>query len=272
MGNVPLSPRSINRTLLYGEGLFETFRVYRGRRVPLLKAHCRRMGKGAEAFGFPFSASAFEDAVEGALKEIPEEGEARLRITLEVFGEERAEESNFVAYWSPLPGIDHRYTEGVRILVAPFRRSSASPLLQFKTTNYFENSYARRWAKGQGFDDALFLNERGEVTEATTANLLLIHRRKLITPPVSAGLLPGITRHFLLLSADQIGLTPEERIVTLRDLSEAEEIVLSNAVVEVLSVREIAGAFTRTPPFGWAKSLQAAYRENISLWENKENK
>ena len=259
----------INRTLLYGEGLFETLHVYRDRRVPLLKAHCRRMFKGAEAFGFPLSAGAFEEAVESTLREIPEGEEARLRITLEVFGEERAEESHLMTHWSPLAGIDHLYTEGVRILVAPFRRSSSSPLLPFKTTNYFENSYARSWAKGQGFDDALFLNERGEVTEATTANLLLIHGRKLITPPISAGLLPGLARHFLLLSADQIGLTPEERIVTLQDLREAEEVILSNAVVEVLPVREIAGAFTRHSPFGWAKSLRTAYRENIFLWEGK---
>jgi len=259
----------INRTLLYGEGLFETLRVYHGRRVPLLQAHRRRMARGAEALGFPFSAEAFEEAMEGALKEIPEEQEARLRITLEVFGEEKAEESQLSTHWSPLTGGDHRSTEGVRILLAPFQRSSSSPLLQFKTTNYFENSYARRWAKGQGFDDALFLNERGEVSEATTANILLIHRRRLITPPLSVGLLPGIARHFLLLSADQIGLSPEERIVTLQELQEAEEILLSNAVVEVLPVQEIAGAFTRSPPFGWAKSLRAAYRENIFLWEKK---
>ncbi len=259
----------INRTLLYGEGLFETLHVYRGQRVPLLQAHGRRMSKGAEAFRFPFSAEAFEEAVKTALKEIPEEQEARLRITLEIYGDEKAEESNLVVHWSPLSGIDPRSTEGIRILIAPFRRSSSSPLLQFKTTNYFENSYARSYARGQGFDDALFLNEREEVTEATTANLLLIHQRRLITPPVSAGLLPGIARHFLLLSADQIGLTPEERVLTLQDLHEAEEVLLSNAVVEVLPVREIAGTFTRTPPFGWAKSLRAAYRESISLWEGK---
>jgi branched-subunit amino acid aminotransferase/4-amino-4-deoxychorismate lyase len=254
---------------LYGEGLFETLHVYREKRVPLLKAHCRRMAKGAEAFGFPFSPEAFEEVVETALQEISGEQEARLRITLEIYGDEQAEESHLVSHWSPLTGIDRLYAEGVRILFTPFRRSSSSPLLPFKTTNYFENSYARRWARGQGFDDALFLNERGEVTETTTANLLLIHERRLITPPISAGLLPGIARHFLLLSADQIGLSPEERIVTLHDLQAAEEIILSNAVAEVLPVREIAGAFTRQPPFGWATSLRAAYRENIFLWENK---
>jgi len=259
----------INRTLLYGEGLFETLRIYPGQQVPLLPFHCRRMRKGAEALGFPFSPQAFEEAVETTLKAIPQEQEARLRITLEVFGEERAEESHLLTHWSSLPAVDPRLGEGVRVLLAPFRRSSSSPLLPFKTTNYFENSYARRWARDQGCDDALFLNERGEVTETTTANLLLIHRRTLITPPVSAGLLPGIARHILMLSADQIGLHPEERSVTPRDLQEADEAVLSNAVVEVLPVREVAGLLNRRPPFGWATSLRAAYRQNIFLWAKK---
>jgi branched-subunit amino acid aminotransferase/4-amino-4-deoxychorismate lyase len=256
----------VNRTLLYGEGLFETLRVYRGQQVPLLRFHCRRMQKGAAALGFPFSPEEFEKTVEATVKVIPQGLEARLRVTLEVYGTGRPEASRLVAQWSPLPEADRRLSEGVRICLAPFRRSSSSPLLAFKTTNYFENSYARRWAEDQGFDDALFLNERGEVTEATAANVLLIHQRTLITPPASAGLLPGIARHFLLLSADQIGLQPEERTVTLQDLQEAEEIVLSNAVVEVLPVRHIADTCTRRPPFGWAKSLLAAYRQNVFLW------
>jgi len=251
----------INRTLLYGEGLFETLRVYRGRQVPLLEAHCRRMARGAEFFRFPFSPSAFRRAVEEGLQGISEEAEARLRVTLEVWGEEGPVETRLIACSVPLRGTDEG--EGVRLIRAPFARSSGSPLLAFKTTNYFENSYARQWARFQGYDDALFFNERAEVTETTAANLFLIREQNLVTPPVSAGLLPGIARGVVLSCAKGHGLVPEERPVTAADLQGAEEILLSNAVIEVVPVREIAGIFAGRSPFDRTGALRAAYREQV---------
>ncbi|MFQ5656086.1 MAG: aminotransferase class IV [Candidatus Methylomirabilales bacterium] len=256
-------PGRINRTLLYGEGLFETMRAYSGRRVPLLQAHCRRMALGAEFFGFPFSATAFEAAVEGELQRIPDDDDARLRVTLEVWGEEGPEDTTFVTQSSPITMMDESYSQGVRLVSAPFSRSSTSPLLAFKTTNYFENSYARQWAQRQGFYDALFSNERGEISETTTANLFLVRGRSLITPPVSAGLLPGIARHRLLASAKSCGLFGEERPVTSADLMEADQVMLTNAIVEVLPVKGIAGLFTGSLPFDRAVALRAAYRKHL---------
>ncbi len=253
----------INRTLLYGEGLFETLRVYRGRRVPLLEAHCRRMAQGAEFFGFPFSSTAFEVAIEAELLNIPAEEEARLRVTLEVWGDEGPEEIKFITHSSPLTVMNQSYQEGVRLISAPFSRSSTSPLLTFKTTSYFENSYARQWARREGFYDALFFNERGEITETTTANLFLVRGRSLITPPVSAGLLPGIARHHVLVSAEHSRLVAEERPVSTADLDGAEEVLLSNAVVEVLPVKEIAGLYTGRSSTEWAGALRTAYREFV---------
>lgn len=251
----------VNRTLLYGEGLFETVRVYRGRQVPLLEAHCRRMGRGAEFFRFPFSPSAFRTAVHEELQMVSEESEARLRVTLEVWGEEDPVETRLIARSAPLSGTD--VGEGVRLIPAPFARSSGSPLLAFKTTNYFENSYARQWARLQEYDDALFFNERAEVTETTAANIFLIREATLVTPPVSAGLLPGIARGVVLACAKGRGLIAEERPVTVADLQGAEEILLSNAVIEVVPVREIAGVFRGRSPFDRAGALRAAYREQV---------
>jgi branched-subunit amino acid aminotransferase/4-amino-4-deoxychorismate lyase len=256
-------PRRINRTLLYGEGLFETLRVYPGRRVPLLQAHCRRMALGAEFFAFPFSPTAFEAAIEAELQTIPDQEEVRLRVTLEVWGEEGPEETTFITHSSAITVTGQSYLEGVRLVFAPFSRLSNSPLLAFKTTNYFENSYARQWARRQGFYDALFYNERQEITEATTANLFLIRGRSLITPPVSAGLLPGIARHHLHANAKDCGLFVDERPVTTADLEEADDVLLSSAVVEVLAVKEIAGLFTGRPPFDRTVALRAAYRKAL---------
>lgn len=259
----------INRTLLYGEGLFETLRVYSGRKVPLLEAHSQRMALGAKFFRFPFSSSGFAGAVAGELEQISQKEEARLRVTLEIWGEEGPEETRFVTYSSPLTATNKRDREGVRLIKAPFSRSSGSPLLAFKTTNYFENNYARQWARDQGYYDALLFNEREEITETTAANLFLIRGRSLITSPVSAGLLPGIARGVLFAGAGQSGLVAEERPVTTADLEGADEVMLSNAVVEVQPVKEIAGIFTGRSPFTWAVALRDAYREYVFVGQRK---
>ncbi len=259
----------INRTLLYGEGLFETLRVYSGRKVPLLEAHSQRMALGAKFFRFPFSSSGFAGAVAGELEQISQKEEARLRVTLEVWGEEGPEETRFVTHSSPLTATNKRDREGVRLIKAPFSRSSGSPLLAFKTTNYFENNYARQWARDQGYYDALLFNEREEITETTAANLFLIRGRSLITSPVSAGLLPGIARGVLFAGAGQSGLVAEERPVTTADLEGADEVMLSNAVVEVQPVKEIAGIFTGRSPFTWAVALRDAYREYVFVGQRK---
>lgn len=259
----------INRTLLFGEGLFETLRVYPGRKVPLLEAHCQRMALGAEFFGFPFSATNFARAVEDALQGVGDQGEARLRMTLEVWGEDHPEETRLVAHSTPLQETDQHEGDGVRLVGAPFSRSSGSPLLAFKTTNYFENSYARQWARHQGYYDALFFNDRGEITETTTANVFLIRGRSLITSPVSAGLLPGVARSLLLASAGDNDLVAEERPVTTADLESADEVMVSNAVVELLPVKEIGGIFSGTPPFAWTAALRVAYREALFGREKK---
>lgn len=259
----------VNRTLLYGEGLFETIRVYPGRQIPLLEAHGRRMASGAAFFGFPFSSTAFGEAVHAEIERIPKETDARLRVTLEVWGDEGPEETQYVTHCAPVRVEDQSYLGGVRLIAAPFSRSSTSPLLAFKTTNYFENSYARHWARDQGFYDALFFNERGEITETTTANLFLIRGRSLITPPVSAGLLPGIARRHLMANAKRYSLAAEERPLTAADFKTAGEVVITNAIVEVLPVKEIAHLFTGRSAFEQAAALRAAYRDALFTRETQ---
>lgn len=264
-----MNPERVNRTLLYGEGLFETVRVYPGRNTPLLDAHGRRMARGAEFFQFPFSKTAFAEAVRMELERLSDQADARLRVTLEVWGAEGPEESCFVTHSSPLPAADPHRQEGVCLVKAPFSRCSDSPLLGFKTTNYLENSYGRQWARQRGYYDALFFNERGEIAETATANLFLIRGRSLITPEISSGLLPGIARGVVLAIAKSVDLSVEERPVSPADLERADEVLLSNAVVEILPVKEIDGIFAGRPPYHWAPALGAKYRERVLTGESE---
>ncbi|MBI5166631.1 MAG: aminotransferase class IV family protein [candidate division NC10 bacterium] len=251
----------INRTLMYGQGLFETLRVYSRRRVGFLDEHIRRMAEGAAFFCIPFLEEEFLITLEKALHTISKDAEARLRITLEVYGEEGPEAYKLVAQMEPLTLPEDLYQKGVSLTLAPFKRHSQSPLTRFKTTSYLENLYARSWARTRGFYDALFLNEKGELMEASASNLFYIKGDSLITPSGECGLLPGIVRGTLLGIAGELGLRTKEERVGLDELAGAEEVFLTNSVVEVLPAREVEGIWTGTGSFYRSEALRKAYRE-----------
>ncbi len=260
----------ISRTRLYGQGLFETLRVYPQRRVGFPNEHIRRMEEGAAFFGIPFSKQGFLLTLKKALNAIPEDAEARLRITLEAYGEERAESSKLTAQWKPLVIPEGLYQQGATLTLAPFPRHCQSPLTRFKTTSYLENIYTRTWAQARGFYDALFLNEKGEIMEASAANLFYIRGNSLVTPSLDSGLLPGIVRATILRIAGELGLQGKERGVTLDELGRAEEVFLTNSIIEVLPVKGVEGIWMAPAPFSRSQAFRKAYRERALQNEGRD--
>lgn len=101
-------------------------------------------------------------------------------------------------------------TEPVRVCINEFRRISNSPIHSVKSLNYLENIIARREARLKGYDEAVFLNERGEIAEGTASNIFWVANDILYTPSVKCGILPGIIRGILMDSANTLGLGVEE--------------------------------------------------------------
>ena len=91
-----------------------------------------------------------------------------------------------------------------------FRRISDSPIYGVKSLNYLENIIARREARLNGYDEAVFLNERGEIAEGTASNIFWVKKDTLYTPSVECGILPGIIREILIDSVNALGLGVEE--------------------------------------------------------------
>lgn len=106
------------------------------------------------------------------------------------------------------------------------RTCSTDVLLRHKTTHRGLYDSQFRLAQEQGFDEVLFLNERGEVTEGAISNVFAKLGGRLVTPPLASGVLPGIYRRHLL---DAVA-SAEERVLTLGDLQGAEEVYLCNSV------------------------------------------
>lgn len=224
---------------LYGEGLFETMRSRNGR-IAYLDRHLHRLTHSAERVDLPLPD---ESLLRWGLAETLEslgEGEGRMRLTVT-----RGSAGAFDAP-SPVPPtllVTGRSAlpppAAWRALWSPIRRDEAHPLARVKSGNYWVNLMARREARSRGADEALFLNRRGEVTEGSVSNLFLLSDGVLTTPPVEAGLLPGILRSVLLDRAGEIGLEAEVRTVAPEDLYRSEGALLTNAVVGVVPLLSI---------------------------------
>ena len=127
-------------------------------------------------------------------------------------------------------------SESFRLLVSPYRVNSLSPLAGVKSCNYLENLMALDEAKARGFDEAIMLNERGEVTSAVMANVFWLKDDVLYTPSLKTGCLPGTTREFVLEN-----LECREVEETVDRLHSADAIFLTSAGLGVFQVTEFDG-------------------------------
>jgi branched-subunit amino acid aminotransferase/4-amino-4-deoxychorismate lyase len=253
-----------NRTLLFGEGLFETFRVYKGRKLAFVEEHLDRMAEGANFFALPFSGEKALETLSLALEEIPQSSEARLRLNLLCYGDHGAEKSAFNASWEPLQEKNTWQEQGVKLALAPFQKFSGSPLVKFKTTSYLENIFVFKWARKQGFFDALFTNERGELTEGCISNVFFLRKGHILTPPTSAGLLAGVTRRQVIETARENRIPMKEQTVVSEDLDRYDGALVTNSVIEVLPASTIGDVEYPIPDVfetlreGYQKRLEGA--------------
>lgn len=134
------------------------------------------------------------------------------------------------------------FERGVHLSVVERRRNSPRALdPRVKTGNYLNNVLALAEAKQGGADDALMLNERGEVAEATTSNVYVVRDGALLTPEIAAGILEGTSRRRLLGLCRDAGIPAREGRVTPDDLARAQELFLSSSVRGVMPVTRLDG-------------------------------
>lgn len=238
-GEVALSP--LDRGVLYGDGLFETMRAYGGR-VFRLAAHLERLQAAAPVvrMALPWSKEELADAVTGLLV-ASGLGDAYLRLTV-LRGEgppgpappAEAVPHYFVIARSLVPYPERRYRDGATAIVAATRQNESSPLAGIKSTSYLNHVLAIGEARDAGVDEALLLNNRGELAEGATSNLFAVRGDTLLTPPVACGCLPGIARAVVLERAPTLGLAVSPEPFSLPDLLAADEAFLTNSLMEVM--------------------------------------
>lgn len=192
---------AISSAALYGKGVFTTIAIYDGEPF-VWEKHWRRLASDAKTVGVDLSGFS-EESVRGAVDEIVRHNavsDGRTRITF-------FDNSSGAIWPSGVPGTtslliitgDKRAeVDGLRIGISPYPVNSRSPLAGIKSCNYLENQMARDEAKQRGFDEAIRLNERGEIASACMANLFWLKDERLYTPSLKTGCLAGTTREFVM--------------------------------------------------------------------------
>ncbi|RFB05772.1 aminotransferase class IV [Parvularcula marina] len=216
--------RAQDRGLLLGDGLFETLKVSKGRALFLTK-HLARLQVSGQSLGFQINRHMLRNGVHELLEaEGAKDGSMRITVTrgpaprgLSPVPVSEQTPVVFIAFFAgaapaALPDVPDR------LIAAPFVRSSGAVSSRYKTLSYTDNLAAMAFAKDEQAADVLFFNERGEVTSTTMANIFVRTGIGYMTPPLSAGILPGITRDVLLEEAAEAGITMEVRPLKPEDL------------------------------------------------------
>ncbi|MCB1159797.1 MAG: aminotransferase class IV, partial [Leptospiraceae bacterium] len=131
--------------------------------------------------------------------------------------------------------------KGLRLKVSSWRRLSDNliPTISKASGGYVNSALAKSEAAQEGYDDAIFLDTRGMVSEASAANLFLVKNGELVTPGLSASVLEGITRRSIMQLAEDRNIKVRERDVIRSELYTSDEVFLSGTGVQVAWVKEI---------------------------------
>lgn len=233
--------------LLYGDGVFEGIRLYNGC-VFKLEEHLERLEYSAKAIllDLPLNREQFKKAVcdtclandlqNGYVRLVVTRGPGHLGLTPDGCGP-----GNVIIIADDIQLYpEELYKNGLKIISVPTRRINASALPPaIKSLNYLNNILAKIEAKKVGYQEALMLNDKGEIAECTGDNVFIISKGVLFTPPLDAGSLRGITRGAVIDLAEELGFPCREQALTRYDLWTADECFLTGTAAEVIPCVEV---------------------------------
>jgi len=264
----------LDRGFLYGDAIYEVWRTYDGV-IFAWEEHWNRLRASAQALHMrlPFApgqmlpeirrtVSAYRGQVPG-----PQELYIRLQVTrgdgaigLDVA---LAESPGFVLLVQPCPAIPpDKLQTGLRLSIATSLRRNPIESLDpaWKTGNYLNNLLCLREARARGADDVVMLNLAGEVTESAVSNIAFVRDGGFVTPPLSAGILGGITRSLLLNGfAASAGIAGSQETVRPSDLRSMDECFLLSTTKDIVPVCAIDDQAFKTGPESVASRLKAAF-------------
>ena len=236
---------------LHGAGLFETMRAYHGR-VFRLDAHLDRLMASAEKLLFPLERPdlPLTSDFDGLLSR-NELSEARLRLTVSagpMIGLESGEGNTnhgrpkltVCATASPLTLYPPElFAKGMTVAISSYKVSPDDPVAGHKCTCYLPRLLALREARARRCGEALWFTTNNRLSEGSISNVFVVGGGKLATPPLDTPVLPGITRAAIIELAAAAGIEVEQKPLTINDLLDADEVFLTNSIMEVMPVCQV---------------------------------
>lgn len=240
----------LDRGFLYGDSVFETLRTY-GKKPFALQEHMDRLQKSAEQvlIDLPVSLAQISSEITRAVEQADfDESYVRVMLTrgqgalgLDPRAAVRPLRVLIVAPLPPPPLEDYR--SGVSVITFQTSRvQDDTPAAGAKIGNYLVAVLAHKQAAESGAKEALIKNVAGEVVEGATSNVFWFEGNELWTPPLSAGILAGITRHHILEAAKNLKLPVQMRVPKVQELIDAEGVFISSSIREILPVIAIDGS------------------------------
>ena len=257
---------------LYGDGIYETMRVYDGVTF-MLDEHLRRLYRSASIIGLsiPFDvdslkAYVYDTLIANSLKD------AFVRLTISRghgpigLDPDLCPSPTVVIIAQEMKDYPKSfYEKGISVIIAETKRNFREALNpQIKSLNFLNNILAKIEAKKKGAYDAIMLNVYGKLAEGTISNIFFFKDNVICTPSTECGILDGITRGIVIEIAMRYGLIVKEGEFTMEDLYSAEEVFITNTTLEVMPVSKvddkeyIVGDIT--------KLLHKAYREEVNAY------
>jgi branched-chain amino acid aminotransferase len=235
--------------LLYGDGIFEGIRFYNGR-VFRLEEHLERLWDSARSICLEIPMDR-DEMTEALLETIRQnglnEGYIRLIVTRGVgnlgLNPVQCKRPSVIIIATTIALYPKEmYENGLTVVTCATRRTNAAALNPaVKSLNYLNNVMARIEANLAGADEALMLNDAGNVAECTADNVFIIKRGQIFTPPIAAGALRGITRSVVFDIAEELDLKVTETDITRHDVFVADECFLTGTAAELIPVIKADG-------------------------------
>ena len=228
-----------DRGLLLADGVFDTSLIVHGTMI-LCAEHLRRLVRDAAALDILLDGQKIKALLDQALTE---NHHGALRITVTSGPSERGvfrRQAKAPTILLSLTPLDKSYQfTSISLQTSCIRRNSTSPASRHKTLAYVDHVVAHRDARTSGYDDALFLNERGNVCCTTVGNLFLKIGDIWMTPPISDGVLPGVMRQWVICHAPAISLQITERSIHESQLQLVESAFMVNSVQLAVPISKI---------------------------------
>jgi len=258
--------------VLYGDGVFEGIRFYHNR-IFRLDAHLKRLEDSAAALLLDIQysreelvsalnevVSAYEES-DGYIRLVVTRGEGKLGIN-----PFNCKKSTVFIIADRLELIDEsKKAAGAKLIVSSVRRIAAVSLEpRIKSLNYLNNIQALMEAKHANADEAIMLNQHGNIAEGSTDNVFVVKDGILKTPPINDGALQGITRGVVIEIAHELAIPCLETSLTPYDIYTADECFLTGTGMELLPVHEMDGRVVKSCPGDMYQKINQAFRALIN--------